>query len=370
MSNFKIDYYKILGISKKSSTEEIKKAYRKLAIKYHPDKNPGNIEAERKFQEINEAYEILSDPKQRKMYDNYKNSPFRFDFASKNSSSSDFFNGFDDLFNEFFGTSFDKENKSSKSKTPRRGRDIRYELTLTLKEASSGKQIEMEIPREEFCTLCNGTGANQGSSKNICNTCNGTGQVSRSQGFFNIKYSCPDCGGTGIEIESPCPKCKGRGVIDNHKKITLNIPAGVDSGTKLKYSGQGSSGINGGYSGDLFILITVKPHNTFLRDGTDLIYNLNISYTDAVFGCEKFVNTLNGDRIKINIPSGTQNGSKFVIKNHGIKDLNSDNIGNLLVITNIIIPTKLTQKQKELLLEFEKEMKKNDNYNKVYDKSQ
>jgi molecular chaperone DnaJ len=373
MSNYKIDYYKILGVSKKSTTEEIKKAYRKLAIKFHPDKNPGNIEAENKFKEIKEAYEILSDPQQRKIYDRYKDSPFGFDFTTarnKTNSSSDFFNEFDDIFNDFFGGKTRKTSRSSSNnKAPKRGRDIRYELTLTLEEAYTGKRIEMEIPREEICSLCNGTGANQGTSKKICKTCNGKGQVTRSQGFFNLKYTCPDCNGTGIEIESPCKKCNGKGVLEKNKKVTLNIPSGVETGTKLKYSGQGSFGINGGPSGDLFVIINVKSHKTFKREGNDIIINIDIDFTDAVFGCEKSVKAINGKHIKLKIPAGTQNGTKFVLKGYGIKDLNSEDIGDMIVINNIIIPTNLTQKQKELLMEFKKEMKKSRISDEIYNKT-
>jgi molecular chaperone DnaJ len=359
-NNKKEDYYKILGVSKKANIEEIKKAYRRLAVKYHPDKNPGNIEAENKFKEITEAYKTLSDPNKRKVYDRYGDGFLGFGNGYAEGNDSEPFNGFDDIFDSFFGGFNTKNNNSNKSynkktdkNSPRKGRDIRYEITLSLEEAVNGKQIEMEIPREEPCTLCKGTGTKPGTSKKICSECKGTGQQSRSQGFFNIKYTCQKCKGTGYEISVPCPKCGGQGVVDKIKKVTLNIPAGVETGTKLKYSGQGGIGINGGPSGSLYIIVNVQPDSFYERQDNDLLCEMVISFTQAVLGTEVMLTTLDNKQIKLKIPPGTQNGKIFRLKGYGVKDINTNERGDINVRIHIAIPTEINERQKKLLEEFE-----------------
>lgn len=370
-NNKKDDFYKILGISKKASIEEIKKAYRKLAVKYHPDKNPGNVEAENKFKEITEAYKTLSDPNKRKIYDRYGNDDlFGFGNGFTNKTNADDFKGFDDIFDNFFGgfSSSAKDNQNNyknqynnvktDANAPKKGRDIRYEINLTLQEAVNGKQIEMEIPREEPCTLCKGTGTKPGTTKKLCSDCKGTGQQSRTQGFFNVKYTCQKCKGTGYEISIPCPKCGGRGVIDKIKKVTLNIPEGVETGTKLKYSGQGSLGINGGPPGSLYIIINVQPDPFYERQDNDLLCEMRISFIQAVLGTEIMLNTPDNKQIKLKVPPGTQNGKVFRLKGYGVKDINSKEKGDINVRIQVAIPTKINERQKELLRMFENEFEK------------
>lgn len=376
MSDEKKDYYKILGVSKRFTDEELKKAYRRLAIKYHPDKNPNDKESENKFKEITEAYEVLSNPEKRKLYDRLGDDPFGFGYNSNNYEDDSVFKGFDDLFDRFFsGDNANKEKSSSyKEKKvdedmPKRGRDIRYELNLTLEEAVNGKQIDMEIPREDLCSLCAGTGAKRGTQKKKCPECNGTGQISKSEGFFDIKYICPKCKGSGMEIEELCPKCNGKGSFERNKRLALNIPPGVDSGSKLKYSGQGANGVNGGPNGDLFIIIDVKNHKFFTRKDDDLICELPISFTQAVLGAEKTIKTLDNRRIKLKIPPGTPTGKILKLQGYGVKNISSNKRGDIKVKVFIEVPTEISQRQKELLLEFEKEStdktknKKNDNDN-------
>lgn len=359
MSNNNKDYYKILGVDRSSSELEIKKAYRKLAIKYHPDKNQGDIEAEAKFKEIIEAYEVLSDSKKRKIYDRYNMTANHDKTSSSQNTKYDAFNGYDNIFNSFFkGKKSTVTTEPEENIIPKKGRNIRYEITISLEDVAQGKKIEMEIPREETCWECKGTGGKPGTKVKICSECGGTGYLSRPEGFLDIKLKCKKCNTSGVEIETPCLNCDGRGIVEVMKKIHINIPAGVQTGTKLKYSGQGGIGIDGGPPGDLFVIIDVKEHDFFKRKNNNLFCEIPITFTQAVFGSDIFVKTLNSKKIKLNIPEGTQNGQVFKLKNQGLKDINSNDYGDIHIKVFIEVPIKLTKKQIELLKQFEKETDK------------
>lgn len=357
------DYYKILGVNKNASYEEIKKAYRKLAVKYHPDRNPNNSISENKFKELTEAYEVLSDPQKRKIYDSIskKKSPQFTVNKTHTQDANGPFSGFDDIFEKYFGENFKKkENQKSTNeiKTPKKGKDINYTLKLSLEEAFSGKKAYVMIPLYEICTACGGTGLNKGSTKTICKKCGGTGNLNKSEGFFNIKYKCPDCGGNGFIIKSPCMECNGLGVKENTKNISLNIPAGVDNGTKLKYSGYGNSGINGGIAGDLFVIIKILPNERFEKEGNDLITIVVIDFIDAILGTEITIQTIDKKNIKLAIPPGTQNNSILRLKDYGMKSINKSTRGDLHVKLNVKLPHKINDRTKELLMELKKELSK------------
>lgn len=350
----KKDYYDILGLQKGASDEEIKKAFRKLAIKYHPDKNQGNKEAEEKFKEINEAYQVLSDPQKRAQYDQFGTADFNgggfnqggfgggFDFSD--------LGGFGDIFDTIFGGGFSGGGR--KKNGPQRGADIEYNLNLTFEEAVFGVEKEISVSRNEKCETCGGTGAKPGTSPKTCNKCGGTGQV-RSQrstplGSFVTTSTCDKCGGKGKIIPDPCRTCQGTGKVRKSKKIKVNIPAGVDSGNVMPLRGQGEAGTNGGPSGDLYVNIRVSPHSTFRRKGYDIYIDEHISFAKATLGAEIKVPTIDGD-VKYEIPSGTQSGTIFRLRGKGIPVVNGRGRGDQLVTIIVDIPKALNEKQKEAL---------------------
>ncbi len=343
------DYYKILGVDPSASQEEIKKAYRKLVLKYHPDRNPGDKEAEERFKEINEAYEVLGDPEKRAQYDSMRSGfggRFGEDFAQDLGfdSFSDFFK---DIFDEFFGF-----GRRASRPHPEAGADLRYELEITFEEAARGTERVIRIPKLSPCPSCGGTGA-KGGRLHVCPTCGGRGTISYREGFFSIRRTCHSCGGTGRVIREYCPRCGGSGTVRVEKSISVKIPPGVDSGTRLKIAGEGEPGRNGGPPGDLYIEIRLKKHPIFERVGDDVICEVPISFVQACLGDEIEVPTLDG-KVKIKIPPGTQPGDTFRIKGKGFPHLNGYGSGDQVVKVNIEIPKKLSKRQKELLLEFEK----------------
>jgi molecular chaperone DnaJ len=349
----KRDYYEILGITKSSGEDEIKSAYRKLALKYHPDRNKGNAEAEEKFKEATEAYEVLRDPKKRAQYDQYGHEGIRgFENFGRTAYAdfSDIFGGFDlnDIFEGFFGMG----GGQSKGNRVRRGSDIQYDLTIELKDAAEGKEVHIEVPRSESCQSCGGTGSASGAKPLICPVCAGAGQVRQTQGFFTVTTTCYKCQGTGKVISSPCRTCSGSGLTSKKRKITVKIPAGVESGSRLKISGEGEHGPNNGPSGDLYVLVHVKKHEFFERHGNDLVMIAQISYAVACLGGDIEVPTINGKKVKMKIPSGTENDHIFRLKGNGIPFLGSYGKGDQLVKVTIGVPKKLTPRQKELLKEF------------------
>ncbi len=352
----KRDYYEVLGVSKTAAEDEIKQAYRKLALKYHPDRNKGNKESEDMFKEATEAYEILRDPKKRASYDKFGHEGVRgFEGMGRGAYSdfSDIFGDFDlgDIFEGFFGSGM---GGGARSKRPKRGSDIQYDLQINLEETATGKEVPLEIPRHETCDTCNGTGSAAGSSPTICPVCNGQGQVRQTQGFFSITQACYKCKGEGKIITSPCKKCGGNGLKAVKRTITVKIPAGVESGSRLKISGEGEQGPSGGPRGDLYVFIHVKKHPFFERHGNDIISVVDLSFALVCLGGEIDVPTISGGKAKMKIPLGTENGQIFRLKGNGIPFLGSYGRGDQLVKINIRVPKKLTARQKELLKEFAK----------------
>lgn len=350
----KRDYYEVLGVAKTASDDEIKKAYRSLAKKYHPDLNGGDKECELKFKEVNEAYEVLSDPQKRARYDQFGHEDPRAGGAGGYGDfTGGFGGGFDDIFSAFFGGGF---GGGQRARGPERGNDLRYDLTITFEEAAFGCEKEITITREENCEECSGTGAKKGTQPTKCSTCNGTGQV---QSFINTPIGrvsnvrvCDACHGQGTIINDPCPKCNGRGRVRKSRKITIKIPAGIDNGMQIPLRRQGEPGLRGGENGDLYIFVTVKPHKLFTRENYDLYCDVTVSFTQAALGGEIEVPTLGG-MIKHNLPEGTQPGTVVRLRGQGVQNLRGAGKGDLYIKINVEIPRKLSEKQKELLRQFD-----------------
>jgi len=340
------DYYRILEVSRDATDEEIKKAYRRLALKYHPDRNPGDKKAEEMFKEINEAYEVLSDPEKRMRYDRYGTAEGMgsfFDFGFQGNFES----VFNDLFNDFFGTHI-KRQRSKK------GDDLRYNLEIEFEEAVFGTEKEIEIPKEEQCPACNGSRVEPGYQPIVCKVCGGRGQVRHTHGFFTINRTCEYCGGEGYIIKDPCKTCKGRGFVKTKKKIKVKIPPGVETGMRLKVRGEGAYGPGDTHPGDLYIVLNVKEHPVFEREGDDIIVRVNVSFPTMCLGGEIDVPTLEGIT-KLYIPPGTQPGKVLKIKGLGVQKHNGYGRGDELVYLNLIVPTNLTENQKRLIEELSKE---------------
>lgn len=369
----KKDYYQVLGIDRGASKDDIKKAYRKLAIKYHPDKNPGNKEAEERFKEATEAYEVLADEERRKLYDQFGHEGLNAQGAGFQGfrSSADFedlFGGFSDIFgSDFFesffgfgGDRFGRSRTATRQRRAARGSDLRHDVNLTLEEAAFGKKIDIHLAREEECGQCGGSGAKEGSGTVTCPECRGTGQITRSQGFFTIASTCPRCRGAGKVIKEYCPACAGRGVVKKNRKIVLDIEPGVEDGTALRLAGEGNAGIGGGPRGDLIVVIHLKPHPFFLRKGNDVVCQVPISVFQAIMGAEIKVPTLDGKLVKINVPPGTQGGRIMRLKREGIPYFKRMGRGDQLVKLIVRIPKNLSSREKKVLQELQGERKDTD----------
>jgi len=347
--NNKRDCYEILGVLKNASDQDIKSAYRKLALKYHPDKNPGDKEAEEKFKEAAEAYSILSDTEKRARYDSYGYSGIQGGFSGFDPST---FGDFGDILGEFFGFG-DIFGGRRRRGGPERGSDLRYDLKIEFKEAASGLKTKIKIPRQETCADCEGRGAPKGKEPTKCSACGGSGQQRYQQGFFSVSRTCQQCGGSGKIITEPCETCKGRGRTLKEKTLEVRIPAGVDNGSRLRIQGEGESGLHNGPSGDLFVVIYVEEHPFFQRQGSDIYCQIPIGVTQAVLGSEYLVPTLEEDE-KLKIPEGTQTGTVFRLRGKGVPILGERGRGDQYVTINVIIPTKLTKEQRQLYESLEK----------------
>jgi molecular chaperone DnaJ len=350
----KRDYDEILGVDRTADTEEIKKAYRKLAVKFHPDKNPGDKSAEEKFKEIGEAYEVLCDPQKRAAYDQYGHAAFDRRAGGFARGAGGFHDPFD-IFREVFGAGniFDDLFGGGRPDPtqPQRGDDLRYDMEITFEEAALGCEKEISVTKPERCDACNGTGAESGSRTKTCPTCGGRGQIVTSRGIFSIAQTCPHCQGAGRVIEKPCRVCHGGGRREMAAKIKLRIPAGVDTGSRLRSAGNGEAGLRGGPPGDLYVVLHVQAHDIFQRDGDDLLCEVPVSFVQATLGADIDVPTLNG-KANIRIPPGTQPGALFRLKGKGVKNVQGYGHGDLHVRVNIEVPTHLTAAQKAKLQEY------------------
>ncbi len=346
----KRDYYEILGVARTASEDEIKKAYRKMALQYHPDRNPGDSQAEEMFKEAAEAYEVLHDQEKRRIYDQYGHEGLRGTGFSGFGGFEDIFSNFGDIFEEFFGGG--RRRRSG----PARGRDLRYDLEVDFVEASTGKEVEIDIVREEECAACGGTGS-QTEGRQICPTCQGQGQVLQSRGFIRMAQTCPTCGGSGQIVEDPCPECRGQGRVRMERTVAVRVPAGVDTGSRLRLRGEGEGGRLGGPQGDLYVVIHVRPHEFFEREGDHVICRIPVSMVDACLGAEIDVPTLQGER-KLKIPKGTQTGEVLRFRNEGFPNLRGFGRGDQVMEIHVTIPTNLNKRQEEILREFAEEESK------------
>ncbi len=356
----KRDYYEILGISKTADDKEIKQAFRKLAKQYHPDLNPDNKEAEAKFKEVNEAYEVLSDADKRAKYDQFGHAAFDQNQGFGGGAGfGDFNDIFGDIFGDFFGGGAGFGGARAQRTGPKAGSDLKIKLDITFEEAAFGTKKDIKINRIEKCTTCDGTGAKKGSNKKTCPTCNGAGSIKTVQrtpfGQFASTKTCSTCNGTGEVIEEPCTSCNGSGKEKKSRKLSINIPAGVDTGSVIPLRGEGNHGERGGPAGDLYVYLNVKEHELFERDGNDVWCEIPITFTKAVLGGNIEVPTIEG-KVKYGVPEGTQTGTVFRLKNKGIKNLRGSGKGDQYVRVKVIVPKKLTDKQKSLLQQFAAEM--------------
>jgi molecular chaperone DnaJ len=341
----KRDYYEVLSVNRDASDDEIKKAYRKLAMKFHPDRNPDNPKAEGNFKEAKEAYEVLSDPGKRAAYDQYGHAGVDSSAAHGARGFGDFADAFGDIFGDILGGGRNRSNVY-------RGADLRYNLEISLEEAARGTETKIRVPAMEECETCHGSGAKPGTNPVTCPSCGGHGQVRMQQGFFSIQQTCPKCHGSGKIVPTPCPTCHGAGRIKHHKTLSVRIPAGVDEGDRIRLSGEGEIGVNGGPTGDLYVVIHVKQHTVFQRDHNDLHCEMPISFTTAALGGEIEIPTLEG-YAKIKVPAETQTGKVFRLRGKGIKGIRSSTTGDLMCHVVVETPVSLTARQRELLQELE-----------------
>ena len=352
----KRDFYEILGVPKNASDDEIKKSYRKLAMKYHPDRNQGDAAAEVKFKEAKEAYEMLSDAEKRAAYDQYGHAGV--DPNMRGAAGAGGFGGFGESFGDIFGDIFGQARRQQAGgRQVFRGNDLSYAMDITLEEAAAGKKTEIRIPSYDECDTCHGTGAKPGTSAKTCGTCQGQGVVQMRQGFFSVQQNCPHCRGSGKIISDPCSPCHGQGKVKRQKTLEISIPAGIDDGMRIRSTGNGEPGTNGGPPGDLYIEIRLQKHDVFQRDGDDLHCEVPISFTTAALGGEVTVPTLNGEAA-IDLPDGTQTGKQFRLRGKGIKGVRASFPGDLYCHITVETPVKLTEHQRKLLKELDESLKK------------
>tara|TARA_B100000989_G_scaffold298862_1_gene290552 strand:- start:1254 stop:2381 length:1128 start_codon:yes stop_codon:yes gene_type:complete len=348
----KRDYYQVLGVNKSASADQIKTAYRKLAVKHHPDKNKGDKTSEEKFKEASEAYHVLSNQERKQNYDNFGHAAFENGGGGRNGFSNfDFSGSFSDIFEDFF-SDFGGGGRRQNRKSNFRGSDLRYDLSISLEEAFSGKKQDIKFSTSEKCDTCNGTGSKPGTSVDTCSMCGGSGQVRSSQGFFTVQQTCPQCSGTGEQITNPCSICSGQGKKQASKKLTVTIPKGVDDGTRIRLAGKGEAGSKGASSGDLYLFVNVYSHDLFKRSEENLFFECPISVADAALGASIDIPTIDGGKAKIKIPSGTQSGKQFRLRGKGMPYIRGSGYGDLYVQVNTEVPINLNKEQKELLQKF------------------
>lgn len=346
----KRDYYEILGTAKNASEAELKKAYRRLAMKYHPDRNAGDTEAETRFKEVKEAYEILSEPQKRAAYDQFGHAGVDGGAGFGGGHGAGRGASFSDIFGDVFGDIF-SGSAGGGGQRVHRGADLRYNLELGLEEAVSGTNVKVRVPTLINCESCGGSGAKKGSSPKSCPTCHGAGQVRMQQGFFSVQQTCPTCQGRGSVIDNPCPACHGHGRVQEHKTLSVKVPAGVDNGDRIRLAGEGEAGEHGGPPGDLYVQINIKPHRIFTREDTHLYCKVPIPFTTAALGGELSVPTLDG-KAMLKIPEGTQTGRMFRMRSKGVKPVRGGPVGDLICQVEIETPVKLTEEQKQMLRDF------------------
>lgn len=345
----KSDYYDLLNVGRDSGEAEIKKSYRKLAMQYHPDRNPGDAGAEKKFKEVSEAYEVLKDKDKRAAYDRFGHAAFD-GAAGAQASGFDFAGGFSDIFDDLFGE-FTGARRGRTS--AQRGADLRYNLQISLEDAFRGKQASVKVPGTVACKGCSGTGAKPGTSPKTCASCGGHGKIRSQQGFFTVERTCPTCNGVGRVIADPCRDCSGSGRVRKQKTLAVTIPSGVEDGTRIRLAGEGEAGTRGGPAGDLYIFLSLKPHRLFQRDGSNILCRVPISMVTATLGGSIEVPTVAGMRARINIPAGTQTGKQFRLRGKGMPVLHGSSVGDMLVQTVVETPVNLSKKQKDMLREFQ-----------------
>lgn len=350
----KADYYDTLGVSRTANDAELKSAFRKLAMQFHPDKNPGDAAAEQKFKDINEAYQCLSDGQKRAAYDRFGHAAFENGGGMGGGMGDGFGSSMADIFDDLFGDMMGG-GRRSRSNGRERGSDLRYNLEITLEDAFKGKTATIKVPSLMSCEACTGTGAKAGSKPKACGTCGGAGRVRAQQGFFAIERTCPTCQGRGEMIDNPCDSCRGAGRITKERSLSVNIPPGVEDGTRIRLAGEGEAGLRGGPAGDLYIFLSMKAHPFFQRDGADLFCRVPISMVQAALGGEFTVHTVDGTEAKVKIPEGTQSGKQFKLKSKGMPVLRTRDFGDLYIQANVETPQNLTKRQRELLEEFETE---------------
>ncbi len=344
-------YYETLGVQKSADEKELKVAFRKLAMQYHPDRNPDNSDAERKFKDINEAYEALKDPQKRAAYDRFGHAAFE-NGGGFGGGGGGFGQGggFADIFEDIFG---DMMGGRRRGGATNRGADLRYNMEVTLEEAFAGKTAQIRVPSSMVCDECTGSGAKPGTQPVTCAMCSGSGRVRAAQGFFSIERTCPQCQGRGQTIQDPCRKCSGQGRVTEERALSVNIPAGIEDGTRIRLSGEGEAGLRGGPSGDLYIFLSLKPHEFFQRDGADLYCKVPISMTTAALGGGFEVATLDGTQTRVKVPEGTQHGRQFRMRGKGMPILRQNQVGDLYIQVAVETPQSLSKRQRELLQEFE-----------------
>jgi molecular chaperone DnaJ len=348
----KRDYYELLGVAKNASGDEIKKSYRKLAMQFHPDRNPGDKGSEQKFKDVSEAYDVLKDDQKRAAYDRFGHAAFEGGRGpGGNPGDFGFAQGFADIFDEMFGDFMGGRRRETASP---RGEDVRYNLEIALDDAFKGRQTTIRVPTLTACEVCSGSGAAPGSRPVTCQTCFGNGRVRAQQGFFTIERACPNCHGAGRVIDNPCRSCNGQGRVRKEKTLSVSIPAGVEDGTRIRLAGEGEAGARGGAAGDLYIFLTVKPHRFFVRDGANIRCKVPIPMTVAALGGTLDVPTIDGTTARLNVPAGTQSGNQVRLRGKGMTVLRSPSRGDMVIEMSVETPQHLTKKQQELLREFEK----------------